>query len=173
MLYLIQYVLCVTAFSQVLRQAQKGGRSTLTSVAINYFVASLVALGVSAVRGYLPWSQGAGSSVGMGAIGGLCLFGLVNAVLASYRHAGVAITGALFQSAAVIPVVASVWLWDEALGLARVVALLLLPMAMGLLRPKGPRPGPEQGLGAGWALGLVVIFAGLVLSLHKYAQVSF
>ena len=137
MIYLIIHVFALVAFGQGLRLGQKRTGNIIGVSAVNYVVASLIAV---PFLGFMLSTRGTdASTVRLGMIGisnGCMYFLCLLVMLKSYEIAGVGITSAIIACGCVVPViVARVIGWETELLVTQWLAVALLPVAVFLMRP--------------------------------------
>jgi drug/metabolite transporter (DMT)-like permease len=93
-------------------------------------------------------------------------------VLAAYRVVGVGITAALTRAGIVIPSVIAWFAWSETMTPYRWIALGLVPVAMVMMR-RHETTQPHLTLRGDMVLLATFAMAGVILTIHKYADVHF
>ncbi len=165
MLALLLYILCAVAFLQLFRLGQQRQARIYWVGVINYAAATVFSLGRWWGTGAHWDPQAALIGAGNGTLYWLHLL----VVLACFGHAGVGITGAVANSANVLPVLAAWWLWNEPMTPARWAAVALVPVAMFLLRPPRAKDAPWTPR-ADVLLTLNFLLAGTITTIHKSAD---
>lgn len=172
MIYLLLCVLSSVVFMQILRCGQGKGVNTLAAVAVNYVIAFLFSAGFMLLRGEATSRELAFHAAAVGVVNGVLFFAHVPFVLGSFSIAGVGVTTALTRAGIVIPALVAWYAWGEAMTVARWLALGLVPPAMLLLRPSNGN-GHKLTARADATLVMCLLVAGVILTIHKYAEVHF
>jgi len=127
MLYLAAAIVCTSAFALIMRQTQRLGLNQMAIMAINYTAAALA--GVALTGGQWHASP---STLHIGLIAGVVFVTTYFFIIHSMDLKGVAIANAIVRLSVLIPIVASIALWDERPGaieaLGGALALVALPL---------------------------------------------
>jgi drug/metabolite transporter (DMT)-like permease len=172
MIFLLIFVCGNVLFNQCLRYGQKHGANILAAVSVNYAIAALVSTGIYLGRG-LQFSQLLDPHVlAIAGVNGVFYFIHILIVLAAYRVVGVGITAALTRAGVILPSVVAWFAWSEAMTPYRWIALGLVPVAMVLMR-RHETTQAHFTLKGDMVLLASFAMAGVILTIHKYAEVHF
>jgi len=171
MYYAVGYVLFVVFLQQNLRYSQHRGARDLSVVAVNYVVAAVV------TGGFLLCAHNAGKvsaprlALILGAINGVLYAVHLLALMSAIRLAGVGIAVALLCAGTVFLPSLVAWLrWGENMTAPRLVAIVFVPVASYLLRPRGDRTKPLT-LKSEAVLAFISLGAGVISTIHKATDV--
>ena len=129
MLYLVVHIISITLFSLCYKAASTGPRTCHTPlVHLNMYLAAVLAAGTSVFfLGFIPDLR----ITLLGIAGGLCLFAAMRTFFFAMTQGGLAVGWTFVNLSVVIPLVASIYFWNEIPGPYQVAGLvLILPCIM-------------------------------------------
>lgn len=129
MVYFLLAPLCFAAFSLLIRHTQRLKVDMLVVGAANYAFAAVVFAAMALHQGLAP----APSVAGLGVLAGVIFVSGYFVLIATMSDRGVSLTSALMQLSVLIPMVASLLLWHEALTTMKAVGAGLCLVAMPLI----------------------------------------
>ncbi|NGP89101.1 EamA family transporter [Fodinibius halophilus] len=158
--YLLLSSVCSLAIAHLLKLTEVKKLRTLNTLTVNYLVAAIFAfsVGLSQKSGGAPLAQSSFLVffciiVGAFFIGNFVVYGK------SVHTNGVGITIAAMRLSLLIPVLISVFLYAEYLGALKILGVLLVFGAMGLLIPK--KNSVKVGsISASWLLVIIFVLSG-------------
>jgi drug/metabolite transporter (DMT)-like permease len=172
MTYLALFILGSVAFNQCLRFGQKRGADILAVVVVNYAIAALASLVVFLQGGAVIPRLAEWPVLATACINGAFYFIHILFVLAAFRALGVGIANAVIRSGIIVPAVVAWLAWGEPMTLYRWIALALVPVSMILMR-RSESTHSRATLKADLVLLTCFLMAGVILSIHKFAEVRF
>jgi drug/metabolite transporter (DMT)-like permease len=160
MLALLANIALSVVFLHSLRTAQVRARNIMVVGAVNYVVASSTCFGISWISGNLSLS---GPTLFWGTVQGVTFIVAYYLICASMALSGMAIASAFIRLSVVIPVLASIFYWDEVPSKYQILGLAACAASMPLI---GTRTRSEDGNGrVGWRdfriIGLLFFTVGL------------
>ena len=165
MLYALIFVCSGVIFAQLLRFAQQRRANLPAVIAINYSVA---VLGCAVFR--LPAALSSGNLdcrlIVAGVATGLLYILHMMVLLRCYRAVGVGITSAVVGVAVIVPILAARAIWAEQITPLQWIAVVLMPAAILLMRPR-----PRHRVELHWKEDLLLlanfVLAGTIFTIHK------
>lgn len=140
MIALVVNLLFTVAFFHVIRSAQFKGRNVMLVAVVNYLVASPICFLLSYTQGNLALSV---ETLLWGTVQGICFIGTYYLLCVSMSVSGMAIATAILRLSVVIPVLASIFWWDEvpsSFQVFGIVACLVSLPLIGLKQSNDPQP---------------------------------
>lgn len=164
MLYLILTILCASALSIVMRLSEGHISARISMLAVNYLTCMLLAASGAMESGLLPAVDGAGRTLGLGAVNGL--FYMVSLVLMQHniRKNGV-ILPTIFSKVGslLVPVAAAMAFFGEIPGVVQLIGAALATVAI-ILLSAGGKAGSVSSVGL---LAALLVSDGIVGALAK------
>jgi len=148
MLWLILAILLSTAFGQVMKWAVARGCSTPQVAAVNYLIASGLAVLVGQIVHGLNYDR---TVLLVGLLGGVSYAVAVVAIFNVIRLAGIAVTGTLMRISTMVGVLGAILFFHEMPDAAQWVGIVLTVATFFVLRPAKGAHIHDKG---GWALAI-------------------
>ena len=147
-------------FFHTIRLAQTRGRNVMVVGVVNYFVASPVCFAISYSTGVTDLST---PTLFWGFVQGICFIVTYYLLCSSMNVSGMAITTAILRLAVVIPVIASILIWDEIPTTLQVVGIVTCLGALPLigLRTKAREGEARPPITVGVIVVIVLLFVGI------------
>ena len=165
MIWLLYSIACSTIIFLLFKWMDQKGVHTLTTIVINYAMAATfgwLQSGAGMPQAVLPpwwWS-----ALTIGAL----FVGMFVLIAATAQRVGVSVATVANKMSLVIPVVAGVFLFGDALGALRIVGVLLALVAVFLVAHR-PGSGPS-GTRQWWLPVLLFVGSGFMDTLIKYTE---
>jgi glucose uptake protein GlcU len=178
--YLFLHIFFLCCFNNFLRLGQARDGRTMAFGSVNYILATLLMLVALPFFWHPTWDRITVISLVLGLLNGLLFYTNLVLILAAFKRAGTGITWAFIGSSIIIPILASRFIWHEAMGYCQWIAVIIVPVAVWLMRPgnrkvKGQVSTDSQKTHVGIWTGLLLV--GCMLGggssslLHKFQDV--
>jgi len=168
-IYLCCYIASSIAFHQLFRYGQQKKTDVLSIAAVNYTVAAVLTLAWYLIAGHGEIDR---RLVVYGLCNGTVYYVSLPVLLRAYQLAGVGVTVAVLCISNLSPVIIAFLLWDEPVTDMQWIALVLVPVAIFLVRPRdGGRGGSiKGGVKADILLVLLFVMGSVMMTTHKAAS---
>ena len=169
MIYLCCYIASSIAFHQLFRFGQQKKTDVLSTAAVNYSVAAVLTLAWYLIADHGEIDR---RLVVYGLCNGVVYYVSLPVLLRAFELAGVGVTVAVLFTSNLPPVIISFLLWDEPVTNMQWIALMLVPVAIFLVRPRdgGSGGGIKGGIKADVLLVLIFIMGSMMMTTHKAAS---
>lgn len=169
-LFIVLSAACSLLIAHLLKASEVKKLRTIHTLTVNYLFAGIIAVG-------LGWFRSSQISIGPGLmVIGFCavvgIFFISNFVVysKSVHTNGVGVTITAMRLSLLIPVVVSIYLYDESLDIIESGGVLLVFVALGLLIPKKSNIKIGE-INAGWLLLIIFVLSGFAdVSLKIYKE---
>jgi drug/metabolite transporter (DMT)-like permease len=162
-IYLCFYIASSIAFHQLFRFGQQKKTDVLSTAAVNYSVAAVLTLAWYLIAGHGEVDR---RLIVYGLCNGTVYYVSLPVLLRAYQLAGVGVTVAVLFTSNLSPVIFAFLVWDEPVTNMQWIALVLVPVAIFLVRPR------DGGTGSSIKVGVKadVIMGSVMMTTHKAAS---
>ena len=169
MIYLCCYIASSIAFHQLFRFGQQKKTDVLSTAAVNYSVAAVLTLAWYLIAGHGEIDR---RLIVYGLCNGIVYYVSLPVLLRAFQLAGVGVTVAVLFTSNLPSVIIAFLLWDEPVTNMQWIALVLVPVAIFLVRPRdgGAGGGIKGGVKADVLLVLIFIMGSVMMTTHKAAS---
>jgi drug/metabolite transporter (DMT)-like permease len=158
MVSLILQIIFSTAFGLIMKDAQTRGRNLLAVGAVNYTVAAITAALVVLRDGNFEWSI---ATLIVGIFGGITYVVSYFLLIPSIRLSGISVTIAVVRVSVLVPILFSIFYWNEKPNLYQIVGVILVCLSLPLLSNK---PNNSSHENKSKVASLLLIFALFVFT---------
>lgn len=171
-IYLLLSALCSLAIVHLLKVVETRGLRTLNTLTVNYLVAALFSFGVIWWQGSFEHLVPDPGFLLFTAVTGAFFITNFLAYSKSVNVNGVGVSVAAMRLSLLLPIVVSLGLYGEVLTLPKILGLVLVFIALGLLMPS-KRSARFKNISAGWLLVAIFLLTGFTDSSLKVYQEDF
>jgi len=130
MVSLIVQIIFSTAFGLIMKDAQTRGRNLLAVGAVNYTVAAIAAALLVLRAGNFEWSI---ATLMVGLFGGITYVVSYFLLIPAIRLSGISVTIAVVRVSVLVPILFSIFYWNEKPNLYQVAGVILVCLSLPLL----------------------------------------